>query len=85
MTLVSKHPPSQRDFPTRFELSWSPAYVSSCPCCCKSCIRSFSDQITLKFSERTHHMENEFASWSRGIDLLREADKLDATLFETPE
>jgi hypothetical protein len=28
MTLIGKHPPSQCDFPTRFELSWPPTFTS---------------------------------------------------------
>jgi hypothetical protein len=54
MTLIGKHPLSQRDFPIGLELSWSPAYASSCSRRCKSYIRSFSDQIMLKFGQRTH-------------------------------
>jgi len=30
-------------------------------------------------------MKDQLASWCRSIDLLREADELDAALFETPQ
>ena len=49
------------------------------------CICTLSNEITLKLSQRSHHMKDEFAAWCRGIDLLCETDELDVALFETFE
>ena len=37
------------------------------------------------FGQRSHQMEDEFASWSCSVNLLRETDELDTALFEPLE
>ena len=85
MTLISKHAPSQRHFPVGLELSWSSADASSCPGRRQPCIGAFANQIALKFSQCPHEMKDELPARSRRVDLLGQADELDAALFETFE
>jgi len=39
----------------------------------------------IKFRQGSHQVEDEFASWGCGVDLLCQADELNATLLETLE
>ena len=85
MTLICKHMPSQGHFPTGLELSWSPANTSPRPSRCKSCIRALSNEITLKFSESTHHMKDQLSARCRRINLLGQAHTSNAAFIETLE
>ncbi len=85
MTLISNHPSSQRHFPIGLQFSRSPADASSGSCRSESGIGAFANQIALKCGQRPHQMEDEFAAWGRGIDLLGETNELDAAFFEALE
>ena len=81
MALISKHLSRQCHFSVGFELSWSSTNSSPGPGCCQPRIDALSNEITLKFGKRTHEMKDELATWRRRVDLLGQADALDATVL----
>ena len=46
--------------------------LQSCPRCLQSCIASFTNQVTFKFSQCTKDMENQLAAWGAGVHALSE-------------
>jgi hypothetical protein len=58
---------------------WPPSLASSGASCRKTCLRSLTDEITLKLRKGTNEVKDEFTCAGRSVDVLREALEANAT------
>jgi hypothetical protein len=82
VALIRKHLPSQCHLSTGFEFSWSSSDAPSRPGRGSPCIGTLTNEVALKFGQRSHQVKDQFASWSRRIDPLSQTDELNIPLLE---
>ena len=85
MMWVCKQPLGEGNFSIGGQPSWSASYATPRPCCGQTGVGPLTNKITLKFSEGSHQMEDEFAAWCGGINVLGQADKIGSPPFEEVE
>jgi hypothetical protein len=82
MLLLGKETPSESNLPIGCQFSGPTADTSSRPRSGQTSVRAFTNQITLKLGQVSHQMEDEFSTGCCGVDVLRQRDKIDPSIFE---
>ena len=75
---LREHAPGQHDLLICLEFAGAASRSPSGSGCTQPGIRPLADKIALKLCESTHKMEDQFASRCAGVDLFRQAQKINA-------